>query len=188
MTRKLCLLLYYGLAQFLPTQPVPGWRFGYWLRRVLAKRIFRYCGENVIIKRGAYFGSGSDVSLGHNSQIGHNARLDHDVTIGDDVVMGPDVVLMSGSHAFDDPVRPINLQGALPRRPIVIGNDVWLGTRVIVLPGVRIGDGAVIGAGSVVTRDVSPRTIVAGAPARMLRERGKPSAKAQVLDLGSARR
>ena len=189
MMRKLCLLAYYGFARFLPTQPVPGWRLGYWLRRKLVKRIFRFCGDNVLIKHGAYFGDRSEVRLGHNAQIGHNARLDHDVTIGNVVVMGPDVVLMSASHAFDDLSRPINQQGALPRRPIVIGNDVWLGTRVIVLPGVRIGDGAVIGAGSVVTRDVPARAIVAGAPARFIRERGaRPAVADKVIDLDSARR
>ncbi|HEX4329626.1 MAG TPA: acyltransferase [Burkholderiales bacterium] len=167
------LFIYYAFARHLPTQPMPGWRFAYWLRGLLARRIFLKCGEGVLIKRGAYFGSGREIELGARSQIGHNARLDHDVVIGADVLMGPDVVMMSAGHAYEDPEVPINRQGQTPRRPIHIGNDVWLGTRVVVLPGVRIGDGAVVGANAVVTRDVPPRAVVAGVPARVVRMRGE---------------
>lgn len=92
--------------------------------------------------------------------------------MGNDVVMGPDVVLMSSAHAFEATDIPVNLQGGLPRRPIVIGHDVWIGTRVIVLPGVTIGNKAIIGAGSVVTKPVTPWAIVAGNPARIIRYRG----------------
>lgn len=177
MSRTLALLVYYAFAQHLPTQPMPGWRFGYWLRGVLARRIFRRCGRGVLIKHGAYFGSGSEVELGDRSQVGHNARLDHDVVIGDDVLMGPDVVMMSAGHAYEDPAVPINRQGQTERRPIHVGNDVWIGTRVVVLPGVRIGDGAVVGANAVVTRDVPPYAVVAGVPARVVRMRGAADEK-----------
>jgi maltose O-acetyltransferase len=171
--RILALFIYYAFARHLPTQPMPGWRFAYWLRGLLVRRIFLRCGEGVLIKRGAYFGSGSEIELGARSQIGHNARLDHDVVIGADVLMGPDVVMMSAGHAYEDPEVPINRQGQTPRMPIHIGNDVWIGTRVVVLPGVHIGDGAVVGANAVVTRDVPPRAVVAGVPARVIRMRGE---------------
>lgn len=171
--RAIALFLYYGVAQFFPTQPFPGWRFGYWLRRHLVKALFKRCGDGVIIKQRAYFGSGGEIELGDRSQIGQRSRIDHDTRFGNDVVMGPDVVIMSSAHAFEDPDIPINLQGAKPRQPVVIGNDVWLGTRVIVLPGVTIGDGAVVGAGSVVTREIPPNAIAAGVPARVLRYRGE---------------
>lgn len=170
--RTLALLEYYAIARNFPTSPMPGWRFGYWWRQRLAKRIFKRCGDNVLIKHGAYFGSGKDIELGHRSQIGHNAMIDHDVKIGDDVLMGPDVVMMSISHEFDDPNLPINLQGATRRQPVVIGNDVWIGTRVIILPGVHIGDGAIIGAGSVVTSHIPPNAVAVGVPARVIRFRG----------------
>ena len=62
-------------------------------------------------------------------------------------------------------------QGSTEERPVVIGNDVWIGGRVIILPGVKIGDGAIVGAGSVVTRDVSEYDIVAGNPARVIKNR-----------------
>jgi maltose O-acetyltransferase len=171
--RQICLLVYYAFAQHFPTQPVPTWRFGYFLRRTLVKRIFKRCGEGVIVKKKAYFGSGSHIEIGDRSQIGANSRIDHDVILGNDVVMGPDVVIMSNAHEFEDPTVPINLQGAKERKPVVIGNDVWLGTRVIVMPGVRIGDGAVIGSGAVVTKDVPPLAIMVGGAARLLRYRGE---------------
>jgi len=170
--RKLALALYYGFACHLPTQPVPGWRFAYWLRRRLVENIFDQCGVDVIVKRSAYFGNGAGLRVGDRTQIGHNSRIDHDVSIGSDVVMGPDVVIMTIGHAFQDRQRPINQQGALPRRPVKIGRDVWIGTRVVILPGVVIGEGAVVGASSVVTKSVPPFAVVAGNPARVIRWRG----------------
>lgn len=172
MTRKLALLLYYALACHLPTQPVPGWRFGYWLRKHVVKRIFKRCGDDVIVKHGAYFGSGSGIEIGHRSQLGHDSRIGHGVVIGDDVVMGPQVDIMTNAHAYDDPARTINQQGKLPLRPVIIGNDVWLGTRVVVMPGVHIHDGAVIGACAVVTHDIPAYAIAVGIPARVIRYRG----------------
>lgn len=169
------LLLYYGFAQYLPTQPRPGWQFAYWLRRKLARHIFLKCGSNIIVKQHAYFGKGSRVVIGDRSQLGENLKAEADLTLGDDVVMGPDVVMLSSSHAFDRLDLPINQQGARPRRPIVIGNDVWIGTRVIILPGVHVGDHAIIGAGSVVTKDVPARAIVGGNPAKVIRFRASHS-------------
>lgn len=156
---------------------MPGWRLGYTLRRFLVKHIFKHCGRDVIIKNNAYFGSGSGVEVGDRSQIGHNSSIDHQVIIGNDVVMGPDVVIMTIGHAYDNPSIPINQQGALPRQPVYIGNDVWIGTRVVILPGVRIGDGAVIGACAVVTKSVPAFAVVAGIPAKVVKWRGSKEIK-----------
>jgi maltose O-acetyltransferase len=137
----------------------------------------------VIIKRKAYFGDGSRISVGHRSQLGHGLQLDHDVTIGDDVIMGPDVVIMTSAHAFDRIDIPIHAQGARPRRAVIVEDDVWIGTRAIILPGVTLGKGSIVGAGSVVTRDVAPYAIVGGAPARPLKSRA-PAAE-QPARIGS---
>jgi maltose O-acetyltransferase len=169
--RKLSRLIYYLFAWHLPTQPMPGWRFGYWLRRKLVKQIFSDCGDKVIIKRRAYFGTGQHVKLGNRSQLGHCCRIDHDVEIGDDVMMGPDVIMMSNSHETRRLDIPMIAQGSAPRKPIRVGNDVWIGTRVIILPGVHIGNGAIVAAGSVVTRSVPEFAIVAGVPARVIKYR-----------------
>ena len=169
--RKISLALYYLFAWHLPTQPMPGWRFAYWLRRLLVKQIFPCCGADVVIKGRAYFGSGANIRLGDRSQLGHCSRIDHDVEIGNDVMMGPDVVIMSISHETARPGIPMIRQGAVQRKPVRIGNDVWIGTRAIILPGVHIFDGAIIGAGSVVTRDVPALAVVGGAPARVIKYR-----------------
>jgi maltose O-acetyltransferase len=180
--RALYLLIYYAIAQHFPTQPMPSWRFGYALRRFLVKRIFASCGDGVIIKQHAYFGDGRTLRIGHRTQIGLNSRIDHEVTIGDDVLMGPDVVMLSGGHAFEAVDIPINQQGATACKPIVISNDVWIGTRVIILPGVEIGSGSVIGAGSIVSRSIPPYSIAVGAPAKVIRTRGKRESVYEVLD------
>lgn len=169
--RAIATVFYYCFAQYLPTQPFPGWRIAHGVRRNLVKHIFRYCGENVKIEQRAYFGSGSDIRLGHRSMIGHNARIDHDVTLGDDVLMGPDVIIYSNSHDFSRLDIPMNMQGAEPRRPVVVGNDVWIGARVIILPGVAIGNGAIIGAGSVVTKSIPANAIAGGVPSRVIKYR-----------------
>jgi len=173
MVRKLSLIFYYGFAQFLPTQPVIGWKIAYKIRRMLVEKIFMNCGKDVIIKSKAYFGNGENVVIGDRSQIGANCKMENDLIIGDDVVMGPDIVIMSSSHAYNRLDIPINKQGALPRRPPKIGNDVWIGTRVVILPGVTIGDQAVIGANTVVTKDVPPKAVFAGCPGRVIRWRGQ---------------
>lgn len=169
--RTMALAIYYLLAWHLPTQPMPGWRFAYWLRRALVRQIFDHCGSDVVIKRRAYFGSGANIRLGDRSQLGHGSRIDHDVEIGNDVMMGPDVVIMSISHETEHPGVPMIRQGAVQRRAVRIGNDVWIGTRAIILPGVQVGDGAIIGAGSVVTRDVPVLAVVGGVPARVIKYR-----------------
>lgn len=87
------------------------------------------------------------------------------ITIGNDVFIGPKVNLITINH---DP-NPDN-RSATCGRPVVIEDKVWIGINATILPGVRIGYGAIVGAGSVVTRDVPPMTIVAGNPARIIKQ------------------
>ena len=88
------------------------------------------------------------------------------VTIGSNVLCGPYVQIYTAYHPLDPEVRR---QGHELARPVAIGDDVWLGGGVIVCPGVSIGEGTTIAAGSVVTRDIPPRVLVAGNPCRVLR-------------------
>ena len=139
------------------------------LRRFCARQVLPHVGKNVNIERGAQFGW--DLSIGDNSGVGVNALLSPHVTIGNDVMMGPDCMMFTSNHGMDRTDVPMWRQKSSEARPIVIGNDVWIGARVIILPGVRVGDGSVIGAGSIVTKDVPPYSIVGGNPARLLRKR-----------------
>ena len=88
------------------------------------------------------------------------------ITIGADCAFGPNVQLLTPTHPLDPDLRRAKLEAA---RPIVIGDNVWLGGGAIVLPGVTIGDHAVIGAGAVVTRDVPARSVAVGNPARVVK-------------------
>ena len=162
-------ILYNGLAKHMP---LSDGRFSFGakkLRRFCAKQILPHCGKNVNIERGAQFAW--DLSVGDNSGVGVNALISSDVTIGNDVMMGPDCMLFTTNHGMERTDVPMWRQKSSEARPIVIGNDVWIGARAIILPGVHVGDGAVIGAGSVVTKDVAPYSIVAGNPAKLLRMR-----------------
>lgn len=166
--KTIYLTLYYTLLQFLPMQPFPGYSFFYSIRYFFFRRIVCECGDGVIVKSKAYFGDGSRLKVGDRSQIGQNCRLGGSVSIGSDVLMGPDVVVMATSHEFSDLAIPINLQGESLEQPVIIGDDVWVGTRVIILPGVSIGSHSVVAAGAVVTKSVEPFSIVGGVPAKVI--------------------
>ncbi|MDO8523669.1 MAG: acyltransferase [bacterium] len=102
------------------------------------------------------------------------------VRIGNGVRIAPQVVIVAQNHNFDDLSRPIYEQG-FNSKGIVIADDVWIGAGAKILDGVTIGTGAIVGAGSVVTRDVPPMAIVAGVPARVLRMRDNSHPKKHVV-------
>lgn len=109
---------------------------------------------------------GKHISLGERIFINAGCRFQDQggITIGDDCLIGHNAVIATLQHDID-PARRADL---IPS-PVVLGRNVWLGANVTVLPGVTIGDDAVVGAGSVVTRDVPARAIVVGSPARVVR-------------------
>jgi maltose O-acetyltransferase len=92
------------------------------------------------------------------------------VTIGDDVQIGPNVQLLTATHPVDADARRDKWESAAP---IVIGSNVWLGGGVIVCPGVTIGENTIVGAGSVVTRDLPSNVVAVGSPARTVRHLGE---------------
>lgn len=109
------------------------------------------CGKNITVGRRVFINSGCCFQ----DQGG--------ITIGDDALIGPRVVMATLNHDLD-PARRRDMHPA----PIVIGNNVWVGASATVLPGVTIGDNAVVAAGAVVTKDVPADTVVGGVPARVL--------------------
>ena len=87
--------------------------------------------------------------------------------------MGPDVIMMATSHEFKSLNIPINKQGAKQEDPIIIGDDCWIGTRAIILPGVSIGNHSIIAAGAVVTHSFPAYSIIGGVPAKLIKTRNE---------------
>ena len=141
------------------------------MRSFCARRYMSRCGSNINIQKRTNFSS--RCVIGDNSGIGKDSTLYGPVFIGDDVMMGPHCTIYTQNHSFNELDKPMNQQGFSSERPVVIGNDVWIGGHVIILPGVKVGSGSIVGAGSVVTKDVPNYAIVAGNPARIIRFRKK---------------
>lgn len=112
---------------------------------------------------------GNRINLGKNVFINSNCYLmdGGGITIGDNVFIGPSCGLYTAVHPLDFESRNKGLEKALP---ITIGNNVWLGGNVVILPGVTIGDGCVIGAGSVVTKDIEADSVACGNPCKIVKK------------------
>ena len=167
--KYICYFLYNVIAKKLPVSYKFGGKISLKLRNALARGFIKYSGKNITIEKGASFGR--RLSIGNNSGVGINALLDGEVIIGNDVMMGPDVIIYTQNHAFQSTDITMNKQGKKKKKKVIIGNDIWIGARVIILPGVEIGDGCIIGAGAVVTKNIPPYSIVGGNPAKILKRR-----------------
>lgn len=135
----------------------------------LEKQVFGTVGDNVFVTPPFY------VDYGKHTHFGNNVYCNVDcifldvntITIGNEVMFGPRVNLFTAGHPIDSDIRATNLEFGLP---IVIGDGVWIGGNVTILPGVSIGANSIIAAGSVVTKDVPNDVIYGGNPARFIRE------------------
>lgn len=168
-----CLSLYYGFARYLPSSysPVIGGVCN-WLRIVCCKGIFKRCGKIRTIDRCAYFGTGENIEIDDYSGIGSCCVVPKNTKIGKYVMMAPEVHIVQNNHEFSNVEIPMALQGSRKDVPTtVIGDDCWIGVRAILTPGRHIGSGSIIAAGSVVTKDVEPYSIVGGNPARLIKKR-----------------
>lgn len=169
ISRKIGALFYYSVAKHLPSS-CSGIKVGQKaFRAFCGKLMLKQCGKKVNIEKGATFSN--RVSLGDYSGIGVNARIGGTCTIGSYVMMGTDVIVITHNHAFDRTDIPMMHQGFEDERPVVIEDDVWIGDRVIILPGVHVGKGAILAAGAVVTKDVPAYAIVGGIPAKVIKFR-----------------
>jgi galactoside O-acetyltransferase len=134
-------------------------------------------GDGVAMMANSYiYAASGECEVGPSTSINTNVQLGADhgrIAIGSQVLIGPNCVLRAADHRFDDAATPIQAQGHTTGA-IVIEDDVWIGANVVVTRDVRVGRGAVVAAGAVVTRDVAPYTIVAGVPARPIGLRGQP--------------
>ena len=136
--------------------------------RELLQRLLGETGETFCVTAPFWCDYGYNIHLGKNFYANHNCVILDcaKVTFGDHVMVGPNCGFYTACHPIDPQQRREGVEFA---RPITVGNDVWFGGSCTVLPGVTIGDGCVIGAGSVVTRDIPANTVAAGNPCRVLR-------------------
>lgn len=160
--RKIYKLLYTIIAKNLPLSNSKYNLGSRQLRYYFAKHLVRSIGNNVNIEKGATFSY--SVKIGNNSGLGVRCEINGEVEIGNNVMMGPDVIIYTQNHAFRNKKELIINQGYFLPQKVIIGDDVWIGRCVIILPGVHIGKGAVIGAGSVVAKDIPEYAIAVGNP------------------------
>lgn len=136
--------------------------------RPILVELLGYLGEGAFVKPPLFVDYGEHISIGARTFVNYNlVALDvARITIGADCQLGPNVQLLTPTHPVEPGPRRGKWEAA---QPITIGDNVWLGGGVIVLPGVTIGDNTVVGAGSVVTKDLPANVIAVGNPARVLR-------------------
>ena len=112
-----------------------------------------------------------DVRAGEYSYIGPGSIIYPNTSIGKYTLLANDVMIIGGDHTYNLPGIPLPFSGRSSSKKTVIGDDVWIGARATIMCGVKIGNGAIVATGSVVTKDVPPYAIVAGVPAKLIRNR-----------------
>ena len=157
----LCAHIYNNLIGLLPFR---------WLRLAFLSRYLRQIGNQCDIQMHCRFLNGQKISIGNRNVINFGCLFDgrkFSISTGLDVSIGPEATILTLGH---DPQSPdFKDRGG----DVVIGDRAWIAYRAIILPGVTIGEGAVVAAGAVVTKDVPPFSIVAGNPARKIGERNR---------------
>lgn len=161
--------LYIAIFRYTPEDYRPYALFFPWIRNTLAKGFLDHAGENLRVKSGGDFPP--FIKVGNNSELGTRCLIQSGVEIGNDVIMGPDVKIYTKNHNYASLNTPIRTQGESDINPVIIGNDVWIAANVIILPGTKIGNHAILAAGAVVTKDVPDNAVVGGNPAKVIKKR-----------------
>lgn len=159
-------LLYEHLVSKIP------YNYGNKLRKKLLKPILGYLGDNSTISSNVKLIHPKEINIGNNVGIARDVVLDGRgyIKIDDNSIIGFESIILTCTHNYNRLDIPIKEQGMFSK-PILIGKDCWIGARVTILPGIKIGDGSIVGTNSVVTKDVPPFHIVGGIPSKIIRER-----------------
>ena len=169
--QKFWIFLYYLIGYSTPHWYFPMGRMCCKIRAFLMKMILKEkCGSNILIQGKVLFGKFDDVSIGDNTQISERSRL-RNVSIGNNVLIAPEVYVLHSGHCYERTDISMLEQGETFYPLTIIEDDVWIGARSIILPGRKIGKGAIVAAGSVVVKDVESYSIVGGNPAYLIKYR-----------------
>lgn len=167
--KKIKLLFYYLFFSKLPNSWWPGGKLFNRLRVSCVKGIIPV-GKNTKIQRAVYIGSGNNIVIGNNCQVNERVRLDN-VNIGNNVMIARECIILGKMHESTDIHTPMNEQGVKDVKKTCIEDDVWLGLRVVVMPGIHIRKGTIIAAGAVVTKDTEAYGVYGGVPAKLIKQR-----------------
>jgi len=168
---KIALTFYYLVISKLPNS-----RFWnafnsirvWYVSKVL--KVIQYS-EGCIFEQNVYISAGGErVKIGMHTHINENVFIQA-ASIGNYVMIGPNVSLLSNSHIHKRIDIPMEMQGMTENTPVVIEDDVWIGRNVIVLPGITIQKGSIIGAGSIVTKNIESYSVMGGIPAKLIKKR-----------------
>lgn len=160
--RDSCKKLCYDYNLLRPSQKIE--------KEYIIRKLFKKTGEHFIIEPTFYCDYGYNIEIGENFYSNHNLVIldEAEVKFGNNVFIGPNCSFYSACHPLNVTQRNEGLEYALP---ITVGNNVWLGGNVTVLPGVTIGDNTVIGAGSVVCKDIPSHSVAVGNPCKVIKKR-----------------
>lgn len=125
---------------------------------------------NSKVEFGVYISNASNLKLGKNVRINENVFIQSAI-IGDNVMIAPNVAILSSTHRYENLDIPMVEQEDIIGEAPILENDVWIGRNVVILPGIKIGTGAIVGACSLVTKDVPAFAIVGGVPAKVIKYR-----------------
>ncbi|NOR46111.1 MAG: acyltransferase [Candidatus Delongbacteria bacterium] len=168
--KKIYLIIYYVIISKLPNSrfckifnSIRVW----YLSKVI--KVMPY-NKKTAIQDNVYIGNAKNISIGSECQINENVFI-QGAKIGDHVMIAPNAAILTSTHNFSRTDIPMIHQGSTKEIIPTIENDVWIGRNVIVLPGVKIGQGSIVAAGAVVTKDVEEYSIMGGVPAKLIRKR-----------------
>jgi len=169
MKKKFFALLYYVIASKLPDSNVPFGKIFSNFRFFLLSKFIKAAGEEVTIESNVFFGDGRDIEIGSHVQINEDCWI-RNVTIGNYCMIAPRAMILNYGHNTSGK-EPMIFQGVRKYKQTIIEENVWIGASVIIMPGLKIGTGSIVGAGSVVTKDVEPNSVVGGNPAKLIKTR-----------------
>lgn len=158
LLREFFPILYFSLAR---------------LRAIILMPLFKKIGNGTCIQFGCSFDGMKNIEIGNKVYVNHHTEmhaLNSEISIGNYVMIGQYTLLITNNHNYEDTEKLMISQSSTYKK-IIIEENVWIGARVIVLPGVKIGRGSVIAAGAVVTKDVLPYSVVGGVPAKLIKKR-----------------